>query len=1397
MNQNNIIPYSRRDINYNSNSCDKRSLNINTMKSDYKLNYDREIFSDKKSVFYQLTSNRNIPLSNNSNNRICINNRVLGESTEEKTRNNNKRNLDNSMTYLKNKLKNIKNQIKNNSLCPYNRIDSKIENGDKNTGYLGLQKISKRKNRLKLEFLRNNSSNSLSNNITISNNLNLPNYSNLSDNTNLNTLVINKYSNNNIDKNKDTIFNSVVNTKKSIKLTNINSNNFSSNNNNNVVNNDKRNTTTNKNKQVNKSTANRLKSNILSSLNINGTNRTNKIKNTTAGKNSNQEYIVSIIENYAREIGISVFNITTSEMFITQIIDNEAYINTITLVNYWYPIEIVLNEKHKNSSLDMLLKKIFVKTNFHYLPRKSFNESFGKTLYLGSQIQELSFEEVNKKYVCMASLSGLINQLEMSNISLNKSLLYIKYHYLENHLNISYQSVISLELLFNSQFKTKDLSLISLFKTKTISGYRLLRSNILQPFSNISDLNDRYDAIEELISNNRFNSSDILDLRKNLIELREFEIHINKFMKKYEFNDNEYNTDLKDRVLKKQQNNKKNGFLSLTQKLQNDSYKMNKNNLKNNLNINNANTLQGTKLYNSNNKSDTNLNDNNNPDFNYFEIKNINQNRNIIEKENEKQNIQLCDKSQNKLNNKLNEAKEESLCLSFSNIKQMLISLKYLKDSFSLIIDSSLITILSKYQSKLLVQIKECFEYSILSELIEKLKDSLEDFDITNKQVINKVDFVFYMIKPGTDNMYDTIQLTYSDTIRLLHKEFEKTKEEFNLPPHVKLSYAESKGYYFSISESFYKEEFNFAIAKKMHKGYHCSTASMISLSERLDELKKELTKCCLKILGKLIQYIQANISYLFIVSSNIALLDVILALADYAKSNSQKVVRPIVYINSKSDYNANEIDLKNNIPLISRLQIINAFNTKHPILEQNNQKARIHINSTKCQTVSNDFFINSNYNIFLIKGPNASGKTTMMKQLALLIILSQLGSYVPADYFEFSPLLFLYSKFKSDNVILDNIFSTNSIINEVLDIQKLLNGKYSNSLMLFDEPFENTTDKESLALSLAVFEKISNDNLNNCFIISSHNHTLCSLVEKMFNVFVGLMKAEFTSNKVDFFYKLVLLNPLKMFDNSKEEYINTNNISDKNLFNQEYYMEDTSNFKDNYFRKRNLSNSSDGSINKSKQNKINFSYNLSNITSKISNQCLEECLEIVNNQNVKANNTVLKTSELLKSIYKNSTSEIKCKLLTNTFEEVNNNDYSVLSSNKQENYNEENSDFQIIINKNKSLNYIINNLEQVSSINTNSHYKENYGIYLASMIGFNKDIIDSAQKLFIGYKKRLINFNIIYSSKEIQCLKISVYDIIRSIYTLNYYRYMLHEDDVMLIKRNIKNKIVNFLKIN
>ena len=273
--------------------------------------------------------------------------------------------------------------------------------------------------------------------------------------------------------------------------------------------------------------------NIITTNKKNSTNKKSLIGHitTTALKKSSynsQEYTLSIIENYAREVGITAFNFRTTEFFITQFIDNEAYIDTITMINYWSPLEIVMNQKAENSSLHLIIKNMFPKIYIGFQPRKNFNEDFGKSIYNISVVKDLTINEISTKYVCLASLSGLIKYLENNPDYISIDSYYIHYHYLENHLNISFNSTIDLELLMNKKDQKIYGSLYSLFKCKTISGNRLLRSNILQPFALEKDIVKRNECVSELVKNNNL----LLYIKENISLFRDLEINISKLMHK-------------------------------------------------------------------------------------------------------------------------------------------------------------------------------------------------------------------------------------------------------------------------------------------------------------------------------------------------------------------------------------------------------------------------------------------------------------------------------------------------------------------------------------------------------------------------------------------------------------------------------------------------------------------------------------------------------------------------------------------------------------------------------------------------------------------------------------------------------------------------------------------------
>lgn len=744
-----------------------------------------------------------------------------------------------------------------------------------------------------------------------------------------------------------------------------------------------------------------------------------RFNNSTALKGSayvEQEWAVSIIENYAREVGISAFNFRTMEVYITQFIDNEAYVNSITMINFWRPIELIMNQKAEDSCLHQLVKKIFRNSYVGFLPRKNFAEDQGKEIYLESQIKELTPEELNTKYVCMASLAGLICHLDLnSQVKIEKEQLIIKFYYLENHLNISFQSTIDLELLLNLKFNKSFGSLFSLFNCQTVSGQRLLRSNILQPLGVKEDIYKRYLAVEELCNNPEI----MLFIKETLPHFKDLEIHISKFMHKLQ--------EPTENIIK--------GILT---------------------------SVQG---------------------------------------------IRICLKT-----------------------------LKNFRDVLKF-----------KLKSELLTIIINSFEDKIFDYLLENIDNLIEEYDFTNTKVTKKQDSIFFMIKAGINNVLDVSRKTYSDTVFEIYSEFEKLKISTN-DPNIKILFSESRGYYLILNEKYFIES-DYIVSRKVGKKFHCANIALVSLSERIKEIKRDLVDISMNLISDLVNIIQKNVNYLYVFSSYVALLDVICAFAEYCKLNI-KIVKPII---NNGNISSSQMK-KNNNPFIF------GKNCRHPLYEKTYSTISNNNNNSYFDNffVPNDYLLTCQFNILLLKGANASGKTTYMKGLALLTILAQIGCFVPCDYFEFSLRKFLYTKFDSNDNVEEN---RGTYIKEIIEIQKVVINHLNESLILLDEPFDNSDSKENLALSMAMLDQFTNKFSKSFVIISSHNNSLTQLGLFYFNIILGTMVVEFTDETMNFLYKFRFNNQIKKNNQICEsEQISLNNItsnfnsSQENSFYEENY---------------------------------------------------------------------------------------------------------------------------------------------------------------------------------------------------------------------------------------------------
>lgn len=157
----------------------------------------------------------------------------------------------------------------------------------------------------------------------------------------------------------------------------------------------------------------------------------------------------------------------------------------------------------------------------------------------------------------------------------------------------------------------------------------------------------------------------------------------------------------------------------------------------------------------------------------------------------------------------------------------------------------------------------------------------------------------------------------------------------------------------------------------------------------------------------------------------------------------------------------------------------------RHPIVEQVLHNA---------DYIPNDVLMDENTEIFLITGPNMSGKSTYMRQLALIVVMAQIGSYVPAS----EASLPIFDKIFTRIGAADDLISGQStFMVEMQEANDALKGATKNSLILFDEIGRGTATYDGMALAGAII-KFLHQKVHAKTLFATHYHELTELDESL-----------------------------------------------------------------------------------------------------------------------------------------------------------------------------------------------------------------------------------------------------------------------------------------------------------
>lgn len=314
------------------------------------------------------------------------------------------------------------------------------------------------------------------------------------------------------------------------------------------------------------------------------------------------------------------------------------------------------------------------------------------------------------------------------------------------------------------------------------------------------------------------------------------------------------------------------------------------------------------------------------------------------------------------------------------------------------------------------------------------------------------------VIKEGYSKDLDDIR-----NIALSNKEFltnlEQRERERTKIKALKVGYNRVFGYYIEITKSYLhlvKEEFGYIRKQTTSNSERYITQELKereTLILRSNETIKELE---LSLFNKVKDQCKSVTSSLKSCANIISYLDMMLSLSTVSKSNHY--VRP-----KFSSYS--ECIIKEG---------------RHPIIEE----------YSKEEFIPNDLELYNDNLILLITGPNMAGKSTYMRQNAIISIMAQMGSFVPAKEVTLPIYDQIFTRIGSSDDITNG---ESTFMMEMLEVNNALSSATRNSLLIFDEVGRGTATFDGMALAQSILEYIHN-HLGSKTFFSTHYHELTSL---------------------------------------------------------------------------------------------------------------------------------------------------------------------------------------------------------------------------------------------------------------------------------------------------------------
>ena len=365
-----------------------------------------------------------------------------------------------------------------------------------------------------------------------------------------------------------------------------------------------------------------------------------------------------------------------------------------------------------------------------------------------------------------------------------------------------------------------------------------------------------------------------------------------------------------------------------------------------------------------------------------------------------------------------------------------------------------------KSSLKVLPRIKEIVSILGFNLVIDDLTDLYEFLD---KSIYENPPITLkegYLIKSGYNKELDDLKLARSGGKDFIAKLEEKEKERTGIK-NLRVGYNRVFGYYIEVSKGNsrqVKEEFGWERKQTLANNERFITPELKEKEQLILGAEEKIINLEYELFTNIRCKVKEVIPTIQLTAKMVAKLDVMIAFATVTEENNY--TRPIIIPDKE----------------------VKIIEGRHPVVEK----------VLNGEFVSNDIIFTKDKYVELITGPNMAGKSTYMRQMAMIVIMAQIGCFVPARKAYLPVFDKIFTRIGASD---DLVSGESTFMVEMKEANRAILGATEHSLILFDELGRGTATYDGISLAQAIIEYI-HDNIKAITFFSTHYHELTSLEE-------------------------------------------------------------------------------------------------------------------------------------------------------------------------------------------------------------------------------------------------------------------------------------------------------------